>query len=236
MNIIPAIDLIDGKVVRLLKGNYSEKKIYNVNPVELCDEWEDLGITRVHIVDLQGALKGNQKNLETIKKINSQTNLEIQIGGGIRNYKTAKDMLDIGISKVIFGTAAIENPEVIHMTIDNYGEDKVIVGIDLYKGKIKISGWTKGTNITYQNLISSMKDIGVNEFMFTDVEKDGTLTNPNYEMFSELIKLAGDNLIAAGGISDGEHLKKLNKIGINFAVIGKALYEGKINISEIIEK
>ena len=234
MNIIPAIDLIDGEVVRLRKGNYSEKKIYNVDPIKLCNQWTDMGIKRIHIVDLQGALKGNQKNFETIKKLLKKTKLDLQIGGGIRNYETAKKMLDLGISKVIFGTAAIENPQEIDKTIDIYGENKVIVGIDLYRGKIKISGWTKGTEITYQDLINRMRNIGVTEFMFTDVEKDGTLTNPNYEMYSELIKLAGNNIIAAGGISDGEHLKKLNKIGINYAVIGKALYEGKINISEII--
>ena len=165
MIIIPAIDLIDGKVVRLFKGNYSEKKVYEVDPIELCNEWKVNGINRIHIVDLQGALNGNQKNLSTIKKIKKETDLEIQLGGGIRNFETSKNMLDIGISKVIFGTAAIESPNEIYKTISRLGEDKVIVGIDLYKEKIKISGWTKDTNITYQELINNMKDIGVGEFM-----------------------------------------------------------------------
>ena len=233
MIIIPAIDLIDGEVVRLHKGDYSEKKIYDVNPINLCNSWKKLGIKRIHIVDLQGALKGNQKNLETIKKIKSKTNLEIQLGGGIRNFETSKKMIDLGISKVIFGTAAVNSPKEIDKAINHLGKDKVIVGIDLLKGKIKISGWTKETKITYQDLIKNMKKIGVEEFMFTDVEKDGTLTEPNYNMFTDLIKLTGSKLIAAGGISSGEHLIKLNKIGVYGSVIGKALYEGKINISNI---
>ena len=159
MIIIPAIDLIDGKVVRLFKGDYSEKKIYEVDPIELCSEWKAHGISRIHIVDLQGALNGNQKNLSTIKKIKEKTDLEIQLGGGIRNYETSKSMLDIGIAKVIFGTAAIESPNEISKTISKCGGDKVIVGIDLYKEKIKISGWTKDTNITYQELINDFKSL-----------------------------------------------------------------------------
>ena len=233
MIIIPAIDLIDGKVVRLFKGNYTEKKVYKVDPIELCNEWKIHGIKRIHIVDLQGALNGNQKNLSTIKKIKNETDLEIQLGGGIRNFEISKNMFDIGISKVIFGTAAIESPNEIYKTISNFGEDKVIVGIDLYKEKIKISGWTKGTNITYQELINNMKDIGVEEFMFTDVEKDGTLTEPNYNMYMELKNLTDGKIIAAGGISLKEHLIKLNELGVHGAVIGKALYEGKINIKEL---
>ena len=233
MIIIPAIDLIDGKVVRLFKGSYSEKKIYEVNPIELCNEWKAHGIKRIHIVDLQGALNGNQKNLSTIKKIKKETDLEIQLGGGIRNFETSKNMLDIGISKVIFGTAAIESPEEINKTISSFGEDRVIVGIDLYKEKIKISGWTKGTDITYQELINNMKYIGVKKFMFTDVEKDGTLTEPNYKMYIKLKNLTGGEIIAAGGISSKEHLIKLNKLGVDGAVIGKALYEGKIKIKEL---
>ena len=233
MIIIPAIDLIDGKVVRLFKGNYTEKKVYEVDPIELCNEWKIHGIKRIHIVDLQGALNGNQKNLSTIKKIKNETDLEIQLGGGIRNFEISKNMFDIGISKVIFGTAAIESPNEIYKTISSFGEDKVIVGIDLYKEKIKISGWTKGTNITYQELINNMKDIGVEEFMFTDVEKDGTLTEPNYNMYMELKNLTDGKIIAAGGISLKEHLIKLNELGVHGAVIGKALYEGKINIKEL---
>ena len=233
MIIIPAIDLIDGKVVRLFKGNYTEKKVYKVDPIELCNEWKIHGIKRIHIVDLQGALNGNQKNLSTIKKIKNETDLEIQLGGGIRNFEISKNMFDIGISKVIFGTAAIKSPNEIYKTISNFGEDKVIVGIDLYKEKIKISGWTKGTNITYQELINNMKDIGVEEFMFTDVEKDGTLTEPNYNMYMELKNLTDGKIIAAGGISLKEHLIKLNELGVHGAVIGKALYEGKINIKEL---
>ena len=233
MIIIPAIDLIDGKVVRLFKGNYSEKKVYEVDPIELCNEWKVNGINRIHIVDLQGALNGNQKNLSTIKKIKKETDLEIQLGGGIRNFETSKNMLDIGISKVIFGTAAIESPEEINKTISSFGEDRVIVGIDLYKEKIKISGWTKGTDITYQELINNMKYIGVKKFMFTDVEKDGTLTEPNYKMYIKLKNLTGGEIIAAGGISSKEHLIKLNNLGVHGAVIGKALYEGKIKIKEL---
>tara|TARA_B100000073_G_scaffold106785_1_gene85763 strand:- start:2442 stop:3143 length:702 start_codon:yes stop_codon:yes gene_type:complete len=233
MIIIPAIDLIDGEVVRLFKGNYSEKKIYDVDPIDLCSEWKAHGISRIHIVDLQGALNGNQKNLSTITKIKKETDLEIQLGGGIRNFETSKNMFDIGISKVIFGTAAIKSPNEIYKTISKCGNDKVIVGIDLYKEKIKISGWTKETNITYKELINNMKDIGVKEFMFTDVEKDGTLTEPNYKMYRELKKLTGEKIIAAGGISLKEHLNKLNELDIHGAVIGKALYEGKIDVREL---
>ena len=235
MNIIPAIDLIDGEIVRLFKGDYSQKTIYRINPIELTEKWSQLGIQRIHIVDLQGAKSGNQKNLETIKNILKNTNLKIQVGGGIRNYSICRDMLDLGISKVIFGTAAIKSPQEIGRSLKAFGAEKIIIGIDIKKGKIRINGWEEESSLSPEKLIDNMVAIGANQFMFTDVEKDGTLSDPDFLLLKYLSVKAGKETIVAGGFSKIVHLKKLKKFGINNVVVGKALYEGHIDLGDALK-
>ena len=186
MNLIPAIDLIDGEVVRLFKGDYAKKTVYDIDPIELTEQWDEIGIKRIHIVDLQGAKTGNQKNLETIKSIIKFTNLKIQIGGGIRDLSICKKMMDLGVSKVIFGTAAIESPIEVEKSLKEYGNERIIVGVDIKKNKIRTNGWEKESSLSPEKLINNMNKIGIKEFMFTDVEKDGTLSNPDFSFLKNL--------------------------------------------------
>ena len=186
MNLIPAIDLIDGEVVRLFKGDYAKKTVYDIDPIELTEQWDEIGIKRIHIVDLQGAKTGNQKNLETIKSIIKFTNLKIQIGGGIRDLSICKKMMDLGVSKVIFGTAAIESPIEVEKSLKEYGHERIIVGVDIKKNKIRTNGWEKESSLSPEKLINNMNKIGIKEFMFTDVEKDGTLSNPDFSFLKNL--------------------------------------------------
>ncbi|MEC7881194.1 MAG: 1-(5-phosphoribosyl)-5-[(5-phosphoribosylamino)methylideneamino]imidazole-4-carboxamide isomerase [Chloroflexota bacterium] len=230
MNLIPAIDLIDGEVVRLFKGDYAKKTVYDIDPIELTEQWNEMGIKRIHIVDLQGAKTGNQKNLDTIKNIVKLTNLKIQIGGGIRNLSVCKKMMDLGVSKVIFGTAAIESPEEVEKSLKEYGHEKIIIGVDIKKNKIRTNGWEKESSLAPDELIDNMTKIGIKEFMFTDVEKDGTLSDPDFSFLKNLFDKAGNKTIVAGGISKINHIKTLKNYGIKNIVIGKAIYEGQINL------
>ena len=159
MNLIPAIDLIDGEVVRLFKGDYTKKTVYDIDPIELTEQWDEIGIKRIHIVDLQGAKTGNQKNLETIKSIIKFTNLKIQIGGGIRNLSVCKKMIDLGVSKVIFGTSAIESPIEVEKSLKEYGHERIIVGVDIKKNKIRTNGWEKESSLSPEKLIDNMNKI-----------------------------------------------------------------------------
>ena len=230
MNLIPAIDLIDGEVVRLFKGDYAKKTVYDIDPIELTEQWDEIGIKRIHIVDLQGAKTGNQKNLETIKSIIKFTNLKIQIGGGIRDLSICKKMMDLGVSKVIFGTAAIESPIEVEKSLKEYGHERIIVGVDIKKNKIRTNGWEKESSLSPEKLINNMNKIGIKEFMFTDVEKDGTLSNPDFSFLKNLFDKAGNRTIVAVGISKIDHIRKLKNYGIKNVVIGKAIYEGQINL------
>tara|TARA_Y100001970_G_C14215977_1_gene849671 strand:+ start:1698 stop:2411 length:714 start_codon:yes stop_codon:yes gene_type:complete len=235
MNLIPAIDLIDGEVVRLFKGNYTKKTVYEIDPIELTEQWDSIGIKMIHIVDLQGAKTGNQKNLDTIKNIIKFTNLKIQVGGGIRNLSTCKKMMSLGASKVIFGTAAIESPEEVEKSLNKYGNEKIIVGIDIKKNKVRTNGWEKESSLSPDKLIDDMTKIGIKEFMFTDVEKDGTLSDPDFSLLKYLFNKTGNKTIVAGGISKIDHIKKLKDYGIENIVIGKAIYEGQIDLKEALE-
>ncbi len=235
MNLIPAIDLINGELVRLYKGNYDKKTVYNIDPLKIINEWDDIGVKNIHLVDLQGALLGDQKNLTTIKTINNNTNLTIQLGGGIRDLESCEKMLKMGVSKVIFGTAAITNPKEVEESITAFGAQSVIVGIDVKYKKVQIKGWTEEAKLTPERLINDMKGIGVTQFMFTDVEKDGTLSDPNFKYMKELNILAGNNAIVAGGISSLEHMETFRNYEIENVVIGKAIYEGKIDLIKALQ-
>ena len=235
MNLIPAIDLIDGELVRLHKGNYEKKTVYSVDPIDMIRSWENIGINKLHLVDLQGALSGNQKNLSTIKNIKENAELEIQLGGGIRNFNSCEKMLKMGVSKVIFGTAAITSPKEVEKSIRTFGSDRVIVGIDVKDKNIQIKGWTEEVDLTPEQLIIDMKNIGVSEFMFTDVDKDGTLSNPDFKYLLELANSTGLNTVVAGGVSSMDHLYRLQELNIDNVVIGKAIYEGYINLEKACE-
>ena len=235
MEIIPAIDLINGEVVRLHLGKYDDKTIFSNNPLEIASNWEDLGAQKLHIVDLDGALSGNIENLKVIKEIKNITNLSIQVGGGIRDFNSANHLLeDIGIQRIIFGTTAVENPNEIKKSIKQFGNQRIIVSLDSKGNFISIKGWTEDYKITIEDFLESMKNIGVKNFIFTDITKDGTLEHPNYKKINIMKNLIPSGLTIAGVISDIHDIIELDKIGLEQDIIGKAIYTNNINLKKAI--
>ena len=235
MEIIPAIDLRKGNVVRLHKGRYEDQTIFSFNPLEIALNWENFGAQKLHIVDLDGALSGNIDNLKVIKEITNNTNLSIQVGGGIRDFSSANNLLNkIGIHRIIYGTTAVEKPNEIKKAIDQFGNDKIIVSLDS-KGKlISIKGWTENSKITIEDFIESMKNMGVTNFIFTDINKDGTLEHPNLKIINKIKKMIPKGLTIAGGISDIQDIIELDKLGIEKVIIGKAIYTNNIDLKQAI--
>ena len=229
MLIIPAIDIIDGKCVRLTKGDYNSKKIYDSDPLKVAKNFEKIGVKMLHIVDLDGAKIGRPINKNLIINIANQINIPIQIGGGIRTIERAEEYLNSGINRIIIGTKAIDNPDYLKNLINKFGADRIVVGLDIKNNQIATNGWVKTSDINYLEFSKSLKNIGITEVIVTDVEKDGTLTIPNFKIYESLKKF-NFNLIAAGGISDELSVKKLKLMGLFGAVIGKAIYEGQILI------
>lgn len=235
MEIIPAIDLRKGNVVRLHKGRYEDQTIFSFNPLEIALNWEKFGAQKLHIVDLDGALSGNIDNLKVIKEITNNTNLSIQVGGGIRDFSSANNLLNkIGIHRIIYGTTAVEKPNEIKKAIDQFGNDKIIVSLDL-KGKlISIKGWTENSKITIEDFIESMKNMGVTNFIFTDINKDGTLEHPNLQIINKIKKMIPKGLTIAGGISDIQDIIELDKLGIEKVIVGKAIYTNNIDLKQAV--
>jgi phosphoribosylformimino-5-aminoimidazole carboxamide ribotide isomerase len=235
MKIYPALDIKNGKCVRLIKGNYNDEIVFNKNPLDVVKEFEDAGSKYLHIIDLDGAKEGETKIITIVEKIIQETSLKIQIGGGIRIYEQAKLYLDIGVDRIIFGTSAIYNQQEIIKTINEFNSNKIVVSIDALKGKIKTSGWLKNTKKSIKNLISELEIIGVQSFIYTDIEKDGTLSAPNFEYIKKFRELSKKELIIAGGISSIEDIFKLKKINIDGAIIGMALYTNQINLKNALK-
>ncbi|HJN59013.1 MAG TPA: 1-(5-phosphoribosyl)-5-[(5-phosphoribosylamino)methylideneamino]imidazole-4-carboxamide isomerase [Dehalococcoidia bacterium] len=235
MEIIPAIDIRKGNVVRLHKGRYEDQTIFSFNPLEIALNWENFGAQKLHIVDLDGALSGNIDNLKVIKEITNNTNLSIQVGGGIRDFSSANNLLNkIGIHRIIYGTTAVEKPNEIKKAIDQFGNDKIIVSLDS-KGKlISIKGWTENSKITIEDFIESMKNIGVTNFIFTDINKDGTLEHPNLKIINKIKKMIPKGLTIAGGISDIQDIIELDKLGIEKVIVGKAIYTNNIDLKQAV--
>ena len=235
MKIYPALDIRNGKCVRLIKGNYSHEVVFNKNPLDVVKEFEDAGSKYLHVIDLDGAKEGDTKIIRIVEKIVQETSLKIQIGGGIRKYDQAKLYLDLGVDRIIFGTSAIHNQQEIKKTINEFDSNKIVVSIDALKGKIKTSGWLKNTKKNIKDLISELEMIGVQSFIYTDIEKDGTLSAPNFEYIKQFRELSTNELLIAGGISSIEDIFKLEKINIDGAIIGMALYTNQINLKNVLK-
>ena len=235
MKIYPALDIKNGKCVGLIKGNYSHEVVFNKNPLDVVKEFEDAGSKYLHVIDLDGAKEGDTKIITIVEQIVQETSLKIQIGGGIRKYDQAKLYLDIGVDRIIFGTSAIYNQQEIKKTINEFDSNKIVVSIDALKGKIKTSGWLKNTKKNIKDLISELEMIGVRSFIYTDIEKDGTLSAPNFEYIKQFRELSTNELLIAGGISSIEDIFKLEKINIDGAIIGMALYTNQINLKNVLK-
>lgn len=235
MIIIPAIDLKDGKCVRLLQGRKEDITVYSDNPVEVALKWQSLGASLIHIVDLDGAFTGEQKNIHSIKNIIQSVQIPIQLGGGIRDIKRIDFILNLGIKRVIIGTSAIENPHMVKEASKLFG-DSIFVGIDAKNGFAAVKGWVQLTEIRAIELAKKMQDYGASGIIYTDISKDGMLIGPNIEATQQLVSSIDIPVVASGGVSSIEDIKALNKIEKLWGVItGKALYTGAINLKEAIE-
>lgn len=235
---IPAIDLIDGRCVRLYQGDYSRETVYADDPVEVALRWESLGASRVHIVDLDGARSGNLDNLAVVKRIAEAVKVPVQMGGGVRSLDSARRVIEAGVQRVMLGTVAVREPDIVRSACAEFGSEAVVVAVDSKDGVVAVSGWTSGSDVKATELVARMMEAGVRTFLCTDISRDGTYSGPNYSLIRDLVNVAGDGVIAAGGITSVGHLQTLVKTGVSGAVIGKALYTGEINLSwalEIIE-
>jgi len=233
MEIIPGIDIKGGKCVRLYQGDYDQETVFNEDPVTAALTWYSQGARWLHIVDLDGAAAGKPQNMAVVEEITKESGLLVELGGGIRQEEVAEKLLHQGVSRVILGTAAIENRELVKKLCQQFGE-AIVVSLDARDGKIAIHGWQKDTVFEVVQLSREMVDAGVRRFVYTDIKRDGTLTEPNFDMINRLLAEANVPIIVAGGISKLEHLRRIKELGAEGAIIGKALYTGDINLSEAI--
>ncbi len=234
MDIIPAVDIKDSKCVRLYQGDYGMETVFSDDPVAMALKWQSLGATRLHIVDLDGAAAGKPGNLKAITGIANTVVVPIQVGGGIRQLETMENLLKLGVERVILGTAAVENPDLVRQACRRFGQ-AVAVSIDAREGKASTHGWQQETEVGVLDLARSLIKLGVKRFIFTDISRDGTLTEPNFSAILELVDAIRCPVIASGGVSSISHLKVLKKLGVEGAIIGKALYTNDINLKEALE-
>ncbi len=234
MEVIPAIDLRGGRCVRLFQGDFAQETVYSDAPETVAEHWTGLGATRLHVVDLDGARDGVPANLGCLERIAGVVDVPVQFGGGVRTAKGAGRALTAGADRVIVGTAAVENSALVCELIDRYGAQRLVVGVDTRDGGVVLRGWLKRGGLRATELIDRMMDIGVTRFMFTDVSRDGTLTEPNFAEVEALAGRPGTSLIAAGGIASVDHLVRLANTGVEAAVVGKALYTSDIDLEEAL--
>ena len=234
MHIFPAIDLYDKKAVRLLKGDYNQMTVYSHNPSEFALDFEKQGAKFIHIVDLEGARDGTTPNLDVIKSITENTNLFVEVGGGIRNMDVVKKYIDAGVDRVILGTAAVRDEEFLKLSVKTY-PGKVAVGVDILDGYVAIKGWTEKSAYTCFEFCEKMQNLGIKNIICTDISKDGAMQGTNHQLYRELSEKFSMDITASGGVSSLDDIEKLSKLDIYGAIIGKAYYIGAISIKEAIE-
>ncbi|MCD5401611.1 1-(5-phosphoribosyl)-5-[(5-phosphoribosylamino)methylideneamino]imidazole-4-carboxamide isomerase [candidate division NPL-UPA2 bacterium] len=236
MLIIPAIDIRDGRVVRLVQGNFAQETVYDDDPVRIARKWGREGAKLLHIVDLDGAREGRLKNLGLVENIAKEISIPVELGGGIRNLRTVEEVLNKGIERVIMGTKAIESPELIKEACREFGE-RIVIGIDVRDGLVAIRGWASSTSRKAVTLAEEMESLGARTIIFTDIRSDGMLSGPHLESLKEMLKAITIPLIASGGVSSLEDIKSLKSLeseGLQGVIVGKALYAGCINLREAI--
>lgn len=234
MNIFPAIDLYDGKAVRLLKGDYDRMTVYSDNPAEFAADFEKNGAKFLHIVDLEGARDGTTPNIETIKNIVNGCSLFTEVGGGIRSMEVVERYIDAGVKRVILGTAAVKDEAFLKQAVEKYG-DKIAVGVDIKDGFVAVKGWMESSGIPFMEFCLKMERLGVDCIICTDISKDGAMQGTNRELYKQLSEKLKIKITASGGVSSIEDIKELKKLNIYGAIIGKAYYTGAVSIKEAIE-
>jgi phosphoribosylformimino-5-aminoimidazole carboxamide ribotide isomerase len=234
MEVIPSIDLKSGRCVRLYQGDYQRETVYSEDPLAVAQSWQDQGAPRLHLVDLDGAAAGTPVNLDTVSNIIDRLTIPVQVGGGIRDQQTAQRLLDSGAHRVVIGTAAVEDPLLVRQLCQKYGSHRVVVAVDAREGQVAIKGWTEKTTVTTLDLAKQMSLLGVTRILYTDIHRDGTLTEPNFAANATLVKETGLAVLASGGITSLNHIRGLAQTGVEGVVVGSALYTGTISLPDAL--
>ena len=236
MEVIPAIDIRGGRAVRLFQGDYGRETVFNDSPVDAAQRWLDLGATRLHVVDLDGAKTGEQVNIDLVGRIAAISHVPVQLGGAIRTIEAAQRAIDRGVERVIVGTAALEKEEFVGDLCERIGPEHVVAGIDARNGYVAVRGWTEESGTPVRDLVARMEASGVRRIIYTDISRDGTRTEPNFQQVEELLGVTQLKILVAGGVSHIEHLRRLSKMGVEGAIIGTAAYTGDIDMRVAIEE
>lgn len=232
--IIPAIDLIDGKCVRLSQGDYAQKKVYNENPLEVAKQFEDAGIERLHLVDLDGAKAGSVQNWRVLESIAAGTRLAIDFGGGVKAKEDVQGVLDAGAALVTIGSLAVKRREFFLDLVIQFGADKFFIGADVKNEKLAVHGWLEQTDVRVYDFVNALKTVGLQQFFCTDIAKDGMMQGPSTELYKQILQQCpGVSLTASGGVSKLDDLLELQAAGCSGAIVGKAIYEGTINMNDL---
>ena len=236
MIILPAIDIKNGKVVRLKQGDFNQETVYSDNPLEIAKQFEKDKAKWLHIVDLDGASLEKNRNIEIIKEIRENTSLSIQTGGGIRSKEDVKKLIDLGIDRVIIGTLAVKNPELLKKIVNKFGSEKILISIDARDGKVATSGWQEESELKVIDFAKKLEQMGIKYILYTDIKRDGMLSGPDVEGLKELKESTSLNIIASGGISSLKDIEKLNELNFYGVITGQALYTNQFDLKEAIEK
>ena len=234
MEVIPAIDLRLGLCVRLFQGDYQQETVFSDEPVSVALAWQEQGAPRLHLVDLDGAAGGVPVNLEVITSIIHNLTIPVQIGGGIRDLATAESLLSAGADRVVIGTAAVENPSLVEDLCQKHGSQRVVIAVDAKDGLVAIKGWLESTEVKVQDLVEQMALLGVRRILYTDISRDGTLTEPNFEANADLVRTTDMAVLASGGIATLDHVRRLVDTGAEAAILGRALYTEAFSLREAI--
>lgn len=234
MLILPAIDLYDKKAVRLYKGDYEQMTVYSNNPIEIARKFETCGATFIHMVDLEGAKNGTTPNIDEVRKVVEYTDLKVEIGGGIRDEETVQKYIDLGVERVILGTAAVTDDAFLRKMVSKY-KDAIAVGVDLKDGYVAIKGWTEKSQLTADEFFRHLSEIGVRTVICTDISKDGAMQGTNRELYKELSEKYTMDIVASGGVSSLDDIKALKEMNLYGAILGKAYYIGAVDLKEAVE-
>ncbi|MCR4435198.1 MAG: 1-(5-phosphoribosyl)-5-[(5-phosphoribosylamino)methylideneamino]imidazole-4-carboxamide isomerase [Clostridiales bacterium] len=234
MKVYPAIDVQNGKCVRLVQGNFNNVTVYSDDPVDMALQWERLGAEYLHVVDLDGARTGQPQNIAVISEMAVNLGIPLQVGGGIRTIEMIEIILCKGIQRIILGTSAVKDPNLVKNAVKTF-ENNIVIGIDARDGMVAIEGWAKTSEFTAVGFAKKMEELGAKTIIYTDISKDGTLSGPNLKAMEEMVNSVKIEVIASGGVSTLQDIKNLREIGMHGVIIGKALYTGDIDLREAIE-
>ena len=234
MEVIPAIDLKNGRCVRLFQGDFNQETVFSDDPLAMALSWQEQGAHRLHVVDLDGAIQGKPTHLDVISAIVHALDIPIQVGGGIRDIAAADAWLGVGVDRVVIGTAAVRDPDMVVEACKKHGRQRVVVSVDAKEGLVALHGWKEASNVTVLELANQMADIGVVRLLYTDIARDGALTGPDFEGNKLLAEESGLAVLASGGIASVQHIKELLPTGVEGVIVGRALYTGAVDLAEAV--